>query len=425
MDFFDGAEIDQKILEQTNPVFNTAKMTLFQLADSGNKNAAAICEKLGLTREGTQNSRTTTASPEQMAAAALLIETRYRTMGILAEKSGCDTCIDLPCGYTPRAVEFAEKNIPFIGMDLPAAIAEAEPAILSLLDDGKKKLVKFRGVDATNYASLEAALDGVEGSVCITTEGLIMYFTESEEKTLCANIRRILSKHGGCWILADPESSLIYMAALKAVAGDRFMEIAMKAKSQVTDKSDVKVGSGKLSLRLKSAENDMKTALSFMTEQGFKVERMIIGDYMPDLMSLSKLDADKAAAYSAGMKRCAFWKMTVSESGSRMDTSDVGSKDFDASADLRDGIMFLNLKGRLDTMTAPNLLAFYDKNKEQIHGVHVDCSELDYISSAGLRVLLIMQKGCDNGVIIAEINEMIREILEQTGFDQILAVEDD
>jgi anti-anti-sigma factor len=70
-------------------------------------------------------------------------------------------------------------------------------------------------------------------------------------------------------------------------------------------------------------------------------------------------------------------------------------------------------------------LVIYEKNKEQIHGVHVDCSELDYISSAGLRVLLIMQKGCDNGVIIAEINEMIREILEQTGFDQILAVEDD
>ena len=52
MVFFDGAEIDQKILEQTNPVFNTAKMTLFQLADSGNKDAAAISEKLGLTSVG-------------------------------------------------------------------------------------------------------------------------------------------------------------------------------------------------------------------------------------------------------------------------------------------------------------------------------------------------------------------------------------
>ena len=423
MHIFDGADIDQSILEQTNPVFNTAKMTLFQLADSGNKDAAAISEKLGLTREGTQNSRTTTASPEQMTAAAVLIETRYRTMGILAEKSGCDICIDLPCGYTPRAVEFAGKKIPFIGMDLPAAIAEAEPAILSLLDDEEKKLVRFSGVDATNYASLEAALEGVQGSLCITTEGLVMYFTESEEKALCANIRRILSKHGGCWILADPESTFVYVAALKAVCGDRFMEIAMKAKSQVTDKSDVKIGNGKLSLRIRSAETDMKTAMMFLAEQGFKVERMTIADYMPDLVNLSKLEADKAAAYLAAMKKCAFWKMTVSESGSRMDTSDVRSKDFDASADLRDGTMFLNLKGRLDTITAPNLLAFYEKNKEKIRGVRVNCHDLDYISSAGLRVLLIMQKGCENGVTISEINDVISEILEQTGFDQILTVE--
>ena len=422
MDFFDGADIDQNILEQTNPVFNTAKMTLFQLADSGNKNAAAISEKLGLTREETQNSRTTTTSPEQITAAAVLIETRYRTMGILAEKSGCDICIDLPCGYTPRAVEFARKKIPFIGMDLPAAIAEAEPAILSLLDDEEKKLVRFRRVDATNYASLEAALEGVQGSLCITTEGLVMYFTESEEKALCANIRRILSKHGGCWILADPESTFVYVAALKAVCGDRFMEIAMKAKSQVTDKSDVKIGNGKLSIRIKSAETDMKAAMMFLAEQGFKVERMTIADHTPDLVSLTKLEADKAAAYSAAMKKCAFWKMTVSESGSRMDTSNVGSKDFDASADLRDGTMFLNLKGRLDTITAPNLLAFYEKNKEKIRGVHVNCHDLDYISSAGLRVLLIMQKGCENGVTIAEINDVISEILEQTGFDQVLTV---
>ena len=54
--------------------------------------------------------------------------------------------------------------------------------------------------------------------------------------------------------------------------------------------------------------------------------------------------------------------------------------------------------------------------------MHVDCHDLDYISSAGLRVLLIMQKGCENGVMIAEINEVISEILEQTGFDQVLTV---
>lgn len=46
MSFINGTETDQNILEQTNPVFNTAKMTLFQLADAGNKDAAAICERL-------------------------------------------------------------------------------------------------------------------------------------------------------------------------------------------------------------------------------------------------------------------------------------------------------------------------------------------------------------------------------------------
>jgi anti-anti-sigma factor len=212
------------------------------------------------------------------------------------------------------------------------------------------------------------------------------------------------------------------MAALKAVCGDRFMEVAMKAKSQVTDKSDVKVGSGKLSLRLRTAKDDMKTALAFLAEQGFKVERMVIADHMPELKSLSKLDADKAAVYSAEMKKCAFWKMTVSEDEGKVDTSDVGSKDFDVSAELRDGTMSLTVRGRLDTITAPNLLDFYERNKDQIQGVNVNCHDLDYISSAGLRVLVIMLKDCENGVTITEVNDSVRDILEQTGLDQILTI---
>jgi anti-anti-sigma factor len=85
--------------------------------------------------------------------------------------------------------------------------------------------------------------------------------------------------------------------------------------------------------------------------------------------------------------------------------------------------MTLNLKGRLDTMTAPSLLAFYEQNKDSLQGVVVDCAELDYISSAGLRVLLIMQKGCSEGVRLRNVNALVTEILGQTGFDSVLAVE--
>ena len=47
---------DQSVLERVNPVFNTAKMTIFQLAAAGNQDAAAIANKLGLSFEQTQNS---------------------------------------------------------------------------------------------------------------------------------------------------------------------------------------------------------------------------------------------------------------------------------------------------------------------------------------------------------------------------------
>ena len=45
-----------------------------------------------------------------------------------------------------------------------------------------------------------------------------------------------------------------------------------------------------------------------------------------------------------------------------------------------------------------------------------------YISSAGLRVLLIMQKGTADGVKLGNVNDLVREILEQTGFDTLITV---
>ena len=53
----------------------------------------------------------------------------------------------------------------------------------------------------------------------------------------------------------------------------------------------------------------------------------------------------------------------------------------------------------------------------------MDCHALDYISSAGLRVLLIMRKKCEEGVSLSGINETVGEILDQTGFSEILDVE--
>ena len=135
------------LLEQVNPVFNTAKMTVFQLASIGDKDAAEIVEKLNLTFEETQNSATSKTSPELMALNNIMLETRYRTSVAIAQHLGYQTFVDLPCGYTPRAKTLSQKGITYYGLDLPAAIAEAEPAILSLIDEDKRSSVHFCGVE--------------------------------------------------------------------------------------------------------------------------------------------------------------------------------------------------------------------------------------------------------------------------------------
>ena len=415
---WDDTAVDYALLERVNPVFNTAKMTLFQLAANGNKDAVALAKSLGLTLEETQNSANAKASPEQVLCGMIIMETRYRTMARLAEESGC-TLVDMPCGYTPRAIEFARRGLPYYGLDLPAVIREASGKISALIPPEQRALARFREVDATNYASLEKALEDIDGPVCITTEGLLMYFTDSEAGALCDNIRRILEKKGGCWYTADPECSLQYVIVMRALVGERFMEVMLNAKQVSQDKSDVEIGKNALMTTPADMAGSIKNAIAFLAKHGLKAERVNVGEAMPVLDSLNRISEEQAAAVLEGMKHCAFWKITPRGTVTALPSTET--KGFHADASMQAGTLSLALAGRLDTITAPSLLSFFEKTNaaQTIEAVTVDCSRLDYISSAGLRVLLIMHKACKGGVTLQGENAVVTEILEQTGFDSI------
>ena len=87
----------------------------------------------------------------------------------------------------------------------------------------------------------------------------------------------------------------------------------------------------------------------------------------------------------------------------------------------------LNLKvsGRLDTTTAPALDAELKENLEGIDNLVLDFTQLEYLSSAGLRVLLAGQKVMNKQgkMVIRNVNETIHEIFEVTGFIDILTIE--
>lgn len=85
----------------------------------------------------------------------------------------------------------------------------------------------------------------------------------------------------------------------------------------------------------------------------------------------------------------------------------------------------MKVSGRLDTMTAPQLESEITGHLDGITEFIMDFTDLECISSAGLRVLLVtskMMKG-KGRFVIRNINETVREIFEVTGFLDILTVE--
>ena len=84
----------------------------------------------------------------------------------------------------------------------------------------------------------------------------------------------------------------------------------------------------------------------------------------------------------------------------------------------------LSLKGRLDTITAPQL----EQETNSLQGVknlEIDMKELEYISSAGLRVLLSFQKimNKQGKMVIKNACADVLEVFEITGFSDILTIE--
>ncbi len=82
------------------------------------------------------------------------------------------------------------------------------------------------------------------------------------------------------------------------------------------------------------------------------------------------------------------------------------------------------IEGRLDTTTAPELEKEIKAISADTKELCLDFAKLDYISSAGLRLLLAAQKlmSRQGSMVIKNANEAIREVLEITGFINILTL---
>lgn len=91
-----------------------------------------------------------------------------------------------------------------------------------------------------------------------------------------------------------------------------------------------------------------------------------------------------------------------------------------------DASLTIKLEGRLDTTTAPQLEAEVKNGLSGVKDLVFDMHELEFVSSAGLRVLLLAQKAMNKQqgtMIIRHVISEVRKVFDVTGFSRILTIE--
>ena len=100
----------------------------------------------------------------------------------------------------------------------------------------------------------------------------------------------------------------------------------------------------------------------------------------------------------------------------------------DISENSRDGALVITASGRLDSSTAATLEAVLPARVKEQKAVILSLADVPYVSSAGLRVLLIgakAAKAAGNKLIITGLSPAVREVFDISGFSKIFTIEAD
>ena len=407
--------------EVVNPTFTTGQATLEMLAASGNPDAITYKELLsvaGTTDKvgGNANDGNKFFSPEEgkalMMGITLSVEARYAAVTRLLKESGYKSMLDIASGYTPRALMCQKEGIDYVGMDLPAVVDKMLPLSQKVLTAGSHPA--YVTGDVTNATSLKQAADLLQGELFISCEGLLTYLNTSELEQAIHGIRQVLLEHGGAWYTSDMDVQYDQFSAVAINNPDALQRFAAVMRN-VRKESDVYF--------FPTTFNSLEEKIAFFEERGLHVELCPFYTDDAQLNILYGFDAEGQARMKGLMKSFHIWKMTVAEKQKEVSLQTANGLDicYQRSGDT----LQIILKGRLDTLSAPELMELLDtlSEKEPFQQLVLDLEKLEYLSSTGLRVFLMMAKrlGSEH-LLVDNANELVREIFETTGFSDVVTV---
>jgi len=400
--------MDNKELQKTvNPIYLTAKGTLSLLYRVKDPDAVALMPYIGLETNLQERAKTIPASISNCYKIAQ--QARYEINNTAALRSSAPNIVDLPSGYSPRGFRVSSAGKRYFGFDLPVVIDDMAPAAEKVMTPQQRSLSSYHAVDATNYQSMKEALGSVKGELCIVTEGLLGYFNEPELVSLCQAIHRLLSEYGGTWMTADLSILRIYALTFGTLLkGD---ELAYAYINSIKEKggglADVKMNQNSLFL------NGEEGAMKFLEEQGFTVASEPVTLYLPDVPGVN----DELRNAYRQMKM-----LTMRVASPKTGTYPATELPFAVDSLVTEGKLVMKVQGRVDTLTATQLLKVFQEASPQTDSIELDVEKMSYISQAGLRVLLIMRESVKDQSCfkLLHVQPEVEKILKVTGFDKLL-----
>jgi anti-sigma B factor antagonist len=89
------------------------------------------------------------------------------------------------------------------------------------------------------------------------------------------------------------------------------------------------------------------------------------------------------------------------------------------------GVLTISVEGSIDTLTASDFESKVIKALEGVKKLILDFAKVEYVSSAGLRTIILLNEKMEEkeGMTIKNINDEVRDVFEMTGFDELLTLE--
>jgi len=246
-----------------------------------------------------------------------------------------------------------------------------------------------------------------------------MYFTQPELEEVFSNIHRLLEDHGGSWVIADRAMTQCGDDIAAAALGNEPQLVGLY--KAITARAAGTVSDFELYNNV-FFDDDEEKLKTFVKDMGFELQLVPVYDHMPDQFGSLRMAPEVEDGVREVFKELFYWELTVARAG---EVREHHGTSFSADAAIVGSLLRFTLTGRLDTLTAPDLLELYQGiDPQSYERIEVDLRGLEYVSSAGVRVLTIMAKGLKDmsGFHITNAQSTVYEVFAAMGLTDLFGM---